>query len=453
MLPVSGKSSKGPEWMGHPPGLFVLAGVELWERFSFYGLRALLIPYLLSRPSLHEFSGLERLSGLLGATSKGETASAIYGLYSGFVYFTPLLGGYLADRWKNKTILIASGSLLLLLGHLLLISPHLFLMGLICIILGTGGIKGNIAAQLGELYAPSDQRRETGFSIFYVGINIGATLAPVVCGVLAQYVGWQAAFASTSIGMAIGLLLYGAGLKWLRSGAAHSVGTCPTADRTASAARIGQSAIVLGAVVFCCTSLLWVSYEQQANALMRWCMPSGQNVSLVWLQSVPSVVVLLGTPLVLGFYRWRSSRGHAADPLSRMTAGAGILVLAQVMLVLGALAVNMLGHPGAAPSIWLVTAYLVVWEIGDLCFTPAAMGLFSRLAPADRNALPLALWYLTFFFGNLGSGWIGMRWGHVSVLSYWLSILIPTLLGAGGILMCRLRHRLSLSASSQVEMT
>lgn len=447
MLSYDRPSVAGPKWFGHPAGLFLLAGVELWERFSFYGMRALLVLYMVTDllPRHHnEIFGLSIFCSLVGLHPDvgdfSSLVSCLYGLYSGFVYFTPLLGGFLADKWFGKTALIISGGILLVIGHLILATPALFLIALMLIVLGTGGIKGNIAAQIGSLYEAHDNQREQGFSLFYVGINIGATAAPIVCGLLAQYFGWNVAFAATSVGMIFGLLLYIAGsFRLLPQEILKEALPTVSPDKRRSSYRVWPFLCLLVSCV-----LIWISYEQQANALMRWLVSSGsQQVSSVWIQAVPPIVVLLGTPCVMYLWSLCRRKNMEPDPVWKMVVGAAVLAGAQAALLCIA---SFSGQK--PPSLMLVVAYMAMWEIGDLLFSPAAMGVFSRIGQQGRNAVSMALWYLTYFAANILSGAIGGWWGYMSPALYWFFIFATTLVGFLGILLYSSLHARPKSCSA-----
>ena len=207
---------ESPQLFGHPRGLAVLFSTEMWERFSYYGMRALLVLYMvdyLLRPEridaafgLAELKAiLERLSGPLDVQ---PLASQIYGLYTSLVYLTPILGGFIADRWLGRTTTIVLGAMFMILGHFLMALEHYFLPALLLLILGVGAFKPNISTQVGELYGTHDRRRDRAYSIFYVGINIGACLAPLIAGTLGERMGWHYGFACAGVGMTIGLAIY-----------------------------------------------------------------------------------------------------------------------------------------------------------------------------------------------------------------------------------------------------
>src|SRR5689334_6155071 len=213
MNPVADTS---PTLFGHPRGLAFLFATEMWERFSYYGMRALLVLYMVKYAFQPERAqeiigfatlkaGLEALFGPLGIQ---PLSSQVYGLYTGLVYFTPILGGLLADRWLGQRKTVVIGAALMAVGHFMMAFEPLFLLALTVLILGNGAFKPNISTQVGSLYAPGDPRRDRAFSIFYVGINIGAFFSPLVCGTLGETFGWHYGFGAAGIGMTIGLGIY-----------------------------------------------------------------------------------------------------------------------------------------------------------------------------------------------------------------------------------------------------
>ncbi len=423
---------------GHPAGLAVLFATETWERFSFYGMRALLILFMTQKLLLGGPGGIAGIGALgrllehiAGPMNPAALASQIYGLYSGLVYLTPLLGGALADRVFGRRPMIIAGGVLMIAGHLLLTWRPGFLAALLLIILGTGCFKGNIAGQVGDLYGSSDPRRERGFSIFYVGINVGATAAPLVCAWLALTYGWTAAFSATTVGMVVGLATYLAGGKLLpRPTSPIESDAC--ASPSSEAADEGHGWVLLG--VGLCAVSVWISYEQQANAMVRWVSGAtgGRGVALSWLQSVPPATVILGTPILTRIWAHQAVRGREPSPTRKLTLGAGLIALSQFVLV--GLAMVPVGW--MSRTVWLLPAclcgYMALWEIGDLYLSPAAMAIFSRLAPQGRVSTAMAGWYLTVFMGSLISGWIGSFWGVVAPAPYWSLIAGLSLASVAG---------------------
>ena len=213
-MALSGTAAEA-DFLGHPRGLTFLFTTEMWERFSYYGMRALLVLYMekyLLLPGHGDVVGLSTLRGVLesmfGPLGAQPFASQIYGLYTGFVYLTPVFGGWLADHVLGQRRTVIIGATLMAIGHFMMASERLFLLALLTLILGNGAFKPNISTQVGGLYAPGDPRRDRAYSIFYVGINIGAFLAPLVCGTLGEELGWHYGFAAAGVGMTIALAVY-----------------------------------------------------------------------------------------------------------------------------------------------------------------------------------------------------------------------------------------------------
>src|ERR1041384_6202644 len=214
--PAHERPSQAGELFGHPRGLSYLFATEMWERFSYYGMKALLVlymvKYLLHPEHAQTVIGLAALKtsleALFGPLDIQPLSSQIYGLYTGLVYLTPVLGGYLADRVFGQRRMVVIGASLMAVGHFMMAFQPLFLLALLVLIFGNGAFKPNISTQVGSLYAPGDHRRDRAFSIFYVGINLGAFLAPLVCGTLGEELGWHYGFTAAGFGMTAGLIIY-----------------------------------------------------------------------------------------------------------------------------------------------------------------------------------------------------------------------------------------------------
>jgi POT family len=263
------------DFLGHPRGLAFLFSTEMWERFSYYGMRSLLVLYmvkfLLLAENADKVIGLAALrslfEGMFGPLAAQPFSSHIYGLYTGLVYFTPFFGGLIADRvlGQHKTIVI--GASLMAIGHFMMAFEPLFLFALIALILGNGCFKPNMSAQVGTLYQHGDPRRDRAYSIFYVGINLGAFLAPLVCGTLGQEVGWHYGFGAAGIGMVIGLLiyLYALSSKALPMDEFHRSKT--QGDYRGPLDRIERRAVIALLLLFLPNTLFWATYEQQGNTI------------------------------------------------------------------------------------------------------------------------------------------------------------------------------------------
>ena len=259
------------EIFGHPRGLTFLFTTEMWERFSYYGMRSLLVLYMTKYLLLPEHSGDVRglltvksaLEGIFGPLDVQPLSSQIWGFYTGLVYFTPIFGGLLADRVLGQRRTVIIGAVLMAIGHFMMAVEQLFLFALLALILGNGAFKPNISTQVGGLYAPGDHRRDRAYSIFYVGINVGAFLAPLICGTLGEKVGWHYGFAAAGVGMCIGLSIYLYALPLLP----------PDELQKARAAHVERKpldrdqwrAIIALLVLFLPNTLFWATYEQMGN--------------------------------------------------------------------------------------------------------------------------------------------------------------------------------------------
>src|SRR5438128_6962292 len=223
-VPATPDAGHARTWLGHPRGLFILFLTEMWERFSYYGMRSLLVLYMVNHLFIQPDVG-QRVLGFTAITGGLESvfgplavqplSSQIYGLYTGFVYFTPFFGGMLADRVLGQRRTVIIGAILMAIGHFLMASEHLFFLALMFLILGNGCFKPNLATQVGGLYPPGDPRLDRAYSIYYMGVNLGAFFAPLVCGTLGQRLGWGYGFGAAGVGMVCGLIFYLWGQKFL----------------------------------------------------------------------------------------------------------------------------------------------------------------------------------------------------------------------------------------------
>src|SRR5712672_2860747 len=268
--------AKPAELFGHPRALSYLFATEMWERFSYYGMRALLVLYMVKylfgpehAGAVIGFAALKRaLEVPFGPLDIQPLASQIYGLYTGLVYLTPIFGGLLADRVLGHRRTVVIGASLMALGHFMMAFESLFLFALLTLILGNGAFKPNMSAQVGTLYGPGDPRRDRAYSIFYVGINLGAFLAPLVCGTLGEAAGWHYGFAAAGVGMLVATAIYLLGMRALppdelhRARAEHLVTAPFTIDE--------RRAIVGLVCVFALTTFFWATYDQQGNTLLLW---------------------------------------------------------------------------------------------------------------------------------------------------------------------------------------
>src|SRR6266513_2145243 len=308
-------------FMGHPKGLFYLAFTEGWERFSYYGMTALVVLYMVNQlllpghvEHIGGFSGFRAaVESLIGPLSTQALASQIFGLYSGFVYFTPLLGGMIADRWIGQRNGVVIGALSMSAGHIAMTFDQSFLLALLLLVIGSGFLKGNISAQVGALYPPEDEARRTrGFVIFSTGINIGAVVGPLLCGLLAQVYGWHYGFGVAAIFMLLGLATYLYGYRYLPARVErHNRET----DRlfTADWRIVGTLLAVMTITIFQSTA-----YYQIYNVMPVWIQQHvaldirSFRIPIPWYQSLNSLASIVGVPLL--FWLWRSQAQRGVEP-------------------------------------------------------------------------------------------------------------------------------------------
>jgi POT family proton-dependent oligopeptide transporter len=322
---------------GHPAGLFVLFFTEMWERFSYYGMRALLVlymvDYLIKRAQdgtthVYGFAGLQHgLEWAFGPLAVQPLASQIYGLYTAFVYFTPLFGGMLADRILGQRKTVVIGGVLMAIGHFLMAVESLFLPALFFLILGNGCFKPNISTQVGGLYPEGDPRLDRAYTIFYAGVNLGAFFSPLVCGTLGQVYGWHYGFAAAGVGMVLGLILYLWGQRFLAEDSLTRSRQTDADTGTAALTRTQWMGIGGLVVLMVLNIIFWAVYEQQGNTIQLfadrnadwhvfgWQMPS------TWFQAFNPMFIFMLTPLLNMIWGWQSLRRKEPSSVAKMAAG------------------------------------------------------------------------------------------------------------------------------------
>jgi POT family proton-dependent oligopeptide transporter len=424
------------DFLGHPRGLAFLFGTEMWERFSYYGMRALLVLYLvkyLLLPGHAENviglatlrSALESISGPLGTQ---PFSSLIYGFYTGFVYATPLIGGLIADRWLGQHITIIIGAALMAVGHFMMAFEPLFLFALLFLICGNGCFKPNMSAQVGGLYAPGDHRRDRAYSIFYVGINLGALLAPLVCGTLGQEVGWHWGFGAAGVGMTIALLtyIYALASRTLPPDELHKVHAARPVEKKQLDPSEWRAVIAL-VLLFLPGILFWATYEQQGNTIALWADDhTDRSINLIvwrgeipttWFQSFNPFMILAFTPLIIALWTWQDRRGTEPSTVVKMSIGCFLCALSYVIMA-GA-AWNAAGDD--ASWLWLFV-YFVVITIGELYLSPIALSLVSKVAPVRMVSMMMGVWLATSFIGNFLAGYLGSFWSSMDKVHFFLMI-------------------------------
>jgi len=429
MSPASAALRDAPAPAGHPRALAFLFATEMWERFSYYGMRALLVLYMVNYlllPGHVEhvigMAGLKRaLEVPFGPLAPQPLASLIYGFYTGFVYLTPILGGFLADRVLGHRRMVVIGAILMAIGHFMMAFEPLLLFALLFLILGNGAFKPNMSAQVGDLYAPGDPRRDRAYSIFYVGINLGAFLAPLVCGNLGELVDWHYGFAAAGIGMLLGLAIY-----LYASPLLPPDRITPLAERT-PLTRDDRRTLGALLVLFVPTSFFWATYEQQGNTIALWADTSTDRVVHVfaWSFEIPTTsfqsfnpfMIFAFTPLVVMLWAWQARRGSEPTTLIKMALGCLGVTAANLIMAVAA------WHAGGAKASWLwLLAYFIVLTVGELYISPIGLSLVSKVAPARMLSMMMGVWLATSFTGGFLAGWLGSLWSAMDKTQFFLMI-------------------------------
>jgi POT family proton-dependent oligopeptide transporter len=394
-------------FFGHPAGLSTLFFTEMWERFSYYGMRAFLILYMTAPAA----------AGGLGFAD--ARAASIYGTYTGSAWGASILGGLVADRVLGQYRSALLGGVVIAAGHFTLAFKSLasFYAGLTLIVLGTGLLKPNVSTLVGSLYAPSDTRRDAGFSIFYMGINLGAFIGPLIAGYLAQRVDWHAGFACAGIGMALGVVQYIFGKQRLNAAIERLEKQPKPAPAVAGEPRPAASSggftraewKRMGAIVifFLAAVLFWGGYEQAGSTLNLFADRYtrldvfGFSFPSSWFQSVQPIFVIVLAPV----FAWIWTRLGPREPSVPAKFAIGLLFMSLAFLVI--VPAGAMAQSGAAVRVspwWLVASYGIS-EIGELCLSPVGLSAVTRLAPVRIVGLMMGVWFLSNAFGNKVSGW------------------------------------------------
>ena len=433
-------------FFGHPRGLSTLFFTEMWERFSYYGMRAFLILYMTAPAS----------AGGLGFAD--ADAASIYGTYTGSVWGAAILGGLVADRVLGQYRSVLVGGIVIAAGHFTLAFKALpfFYTGLGLIVIGTGLLKPNVSTLVGSLYRQGDTRRDAGFSLFYMGINLGAFIGPLVAGYLAQRVDWHLGFASAGIGMLFGLTQYVLGRRRLqdamtrlqrepvRTGVAGKTGTAAAATPAANGSggftenewkRIGAIVIFFLAAV-----LFWGAYEQAGSTLNLFAdrytrlEAFGFAFPSSWFQSVQPVFVIVLSPM----FAWLWLRLGPRDPSVPAKFALSLLFMALSFLVLvpaGAMAQS--GAGARVSPMWLVVSYFVS-ELGELCLSPVGLSAVTKLAPVRIVGLMMGVWFLSNSFGNKLAGWAASFFSTMP-LNTLFTIVTVVLIGGAAVMIALIK--------------
>lgn len=472
----------------HPAGLRALFFTEMWERFSYYGMRALLVLYLVNALEFPRADALE-----------------VYATYTALVYLTPILGGYLADRWLGTRCAVLTGAVVMALGHFAMAFPDLLYVGLGLLVVGNGFFKPNISTMVGALYEENDPRRDSGFTLFYMGINLGAFFSPLVCGTLGEKFGWHYGFAAAGVGMIIGLLVFSRGQSQLGSAGMEggTVPRAPAAQRAGlwrhvvalSAASVGVvlaviqvwqwisptwqalstwqragMATVIALVFFAAprawdrlTSnrraprvawtrverdrvlaigimavfvvFFWMGFEQAGGTMNLFAdqltdrMVSGWEVPASYFQAVNPLFIILLAPLFSMLWMRLDRSRFGLSSVAKQGLGMIILGLGFIILAMADERAQVVGKVGPA---WLLMVYLL-HTVGELCLSPIGLSMVTKLAPARLAAMMMGLWFVAIAAANYLAGTLEALLQASGIPLYWF--LVSSSLGAGALLL------------------
>jgi POT family proton-dependent oligopeptide transporter len=429
---------------GHPKGLYYLAFTEMWERFSFYGMSALLTLYMVKELLLPEnaaqvmgLAGLRDLFEFRGPMSNVAFASIIYGWYAGLVYFTPIVGGWVADRLLGTKRTVLLGVLLMSAGHLAMSFYSTFLVALALLILGSGFLKGNISAQVGKLYPlEAESLRSRGFTIFSTGICVGSASGPLTTGLVAALFGWHAGFAVAAALMLIALAVYVAGQR-------HLVDDRPAAQQkkvqraplTAEERRVVW--FLLAVIVL--TIPAEISYPMVWSIGILWV---DQHVSLgtplgtipsSWFASADSIGSILAAPVLIALWAWQARRGSEPSSVTKIGIGTALVALAALVFAAGNLGTS---EPDSVHIGWALGGYLLM-GLAWMYYWPTMLSIVSRCAPPAITSTLMGVAFLSPFIGHTLMGWVGSFFDKMSPSTFWTIDAAIAIAGAIIILLLR----------------
>jgi len=413
----------GSSWFGHPRGLSTLFFTEMWERFSYYGMRGFLILYMTKALSFTD-----------------SHAGAVYGNYVGSVWVTPILGGLIADRWLGQYRSVLIGGIIIALGHFTLAFHALpfFYVGLTLIVIGTGLLKPNVSAMVGALYESGDGRRDAGFSIFYMGINLGAFLGPLIAGKLAEGFDWHLGFACAGVGMLFGLVQYVLGRRRLQpaidrlaSRPEPATGTTASSSEPFTAQDWQRMAAV--AVLFLFASFFWGAYEQAGSTLALFAdryvhlEMLGIRLYASWFVSIQAAFVIVLSPI----FAWLWVKLGPRQPSSPAKFALALLFVGLAFVLLMPAGAIAQGGVRISP-LWLVGVYFIE-ELGELCLSPVGLSAVTKLAPKQVVGVMLGVFFLSNALGNKLAGWSA---GFISTtpLPTLFGVTAAVTLGAAGVM-------------------
>jgi POT family proton-dependent oligopeptide transporter len=419
---------------GHPKGLYLLFSVEMWERFSYYGMRALLVLYLIQ----YLFQGMDESKATMYAGS-------IYGWYTGLIYLTPLIGGYIADKFLGQRRCISIGAIVMAIGLFTLAasgfacvkqySVLIFTIGLTLMIIANGFFKSNISTIVGMLYGDDKQKRDAGFTIFYMGINLGAFFSPLICGTLAQIYGFKYGFMAAGIGIIFGYITYKAGEKKLlgEHGLKPFVNKCTNneTDKIQKKLTLHERRRIWSLFILMIFSIFfWICFEQAGcsftlfaeNSTNR--MVLGHEIPTGWFQSLNPLFIISIAPLMSMLWGWLASKGKEPNSVTKFCIALTLISTSAIVMAIAAHFTH--GGTYLVSSWWLVLTYLCA-TLAELCLSPIGLSLVTKLAPVQFASILMGTWFLSSFFGNLAAGVFAGYYNNINHTLFFLILAAAAL--------------------------
>ncbi|WP_404712996.1 peptide MFS transporter [Sphingomonas sp. MMS24-J13] len=399
---------------GHPPGLTILFLTQMWAEFSYFGLQALLVYYMTQQLGFPQ-----------------AKSSMIYGIYGGAAFFSPFFGGMIADKWLGRTRSVVIGGLLMMCGHFAMAFPGLLFPALALVAIGNGLFMPPLAVQVGSLYADDDPRKAHAFSAYYMGINLGGLLAPLVCGTLGEMVGWHWGFAAAGIGMLFGLIVY-LGFRRLLPADPRTA----RAEATAPAIPIDRRNVRLLMAIVAVVILFRIGYEQSGNVIALWVKDftdrslfgGAFTIPATWFQAINPLLIIVLTPLLIRHWGKRAERAGPLVQMRRMSLGCVIASASMLVMVLAAMVAARTGQPVSA---WWTIVYFLLLTIGELLVIPVGLALVDMLSPAGFAATAMGAWYIAKFLGSVLAGMMGSYWGDIPATLFFAIGAAAVLVAAG----------------------
>jgi POT family proton-dependent oligopeptide transporter len=431
-------------FLGHPLGLPVIAFTEAFERFSYYGMQTLLVLYmvkaLLLSPHVERIAGFgwfnQVLTWIYGAPPTTQAlASHIFGTYTALVYFTPILGGVVADLWLGKTRTITLGALLMAAGHFLMAFDVSFLVALLLLVLGVGCLKGNLASQVGALYRPGDPRATDAYQLYYIGISTGAFFAPLICGALGEEVGWHWGFGAAGIGMVIGLCIYLAGRRHLPPEPRATRAAKAEGPKKPALTRRDWQVLVLLFLMVPVLALSALGNQQMFNAYLVWAdrsyefMLFGHRMPTSFLVSFDAITGVLTLAGTVAFWRWYGRRWREPDEFSKLILGC---LISSSGFILVAIVASQHAATGIKPALWIALVINTLNNIGFANVFPVSLALYSRAAPQAIAGTVIGIYYLFLFLANILVGIVG-GWLDIMPAGQFWGIHVAAILGAAAV--------------------